>query len=173
MGEQRGQPNALLRWWEGRTPLVQALFGLGIQPRVLDGHRRAMRKRQQHALLFAGQGPRLKVVDAKHAKNLAIDFDRDVQQGSNALGIGDAVRDTWIVSGVLHGDGLAAHGDSRGDAFARRVRHLRHGLRTEAACRTWNQPRVVFIPDQDRRHVGLQHVCRNVDERLKDLVQTE
>jgi len=24
MGEQRGQPNALLRWWEGRTPLVHA-----------------------------------------------------------------------------------------------------------------------------------------------------
>ena len=24
MGEQRAQPNALLRWWEGRTPLVQA-----------------------------------------------------------------------------------------------------------------------------------------------------
>ncbi len=141
-----------------RFELLQALLRFGVYTRVLDSHRGSVCQRQQHALLFTCQRALLAVIDAEHAKDLAIDCDRHVQQGSNALDIGDAVRHPRIVGHVLHGDGLAALCNPRGDAFASRMRHLGEGLRPEPARRTGDQLLVALVPHQYRRHVGFQHI---------------
>ena len=62
-----------------RLQLVQSALRFRVKARVLDGHRRAVRQRQQHPLFFAREPARLAIVDAKDPEHFAVDLDGHVE----------------------------------------------------------------------------------------------
>src|SRR5437763_12666308 len=111
----------LVRTIEG-LKLMPLLFGFGVQPRVLDGHCRALGECNEYPLLIARQRARLTIVDAEHPKDFIVDLDGHVQQGTDAFGPGDTVGDTRVVGHILHRDWLTSECDAGRDALAWRMR---------------------------------------------------
>ncbi len=144
-----------------------------VELRVLDCHRRAVSQRQQHPFLFAGHLSRLAVVDSEYAEHFAVDFDRHVKQRANVFHVGNAVRHARIIHRILDRNRLSSERHARGDAFARRVRHLQDSLRTKAPRRTRNQTFVPIIPHEHRARISLQHIAGDADERFEHLLQMQ
>src|SRR5205807_6712129 len=132
---------------------MAAVRRLRIQACILDRDSGAMREREKDAFLRTRECSLLAVVDAEDAEDLAVDFDRHVEERSNTFDIGDAMRDARIVPGILHRDWLTTRCDASRDALTRSMRHLRDDFGSEAARRTWHEVLVSLIPHQDRGHV--------------------
>jgi hypothetical protein len=104
-----------------------------VEPGVLDCQRRSLRQRRKQAPLLLAKGTGLLEAQVEDAEDVAVELQRQVDEGTYTLGIGYAACNACVLRHVAHCGRLSADCHLAHDPFPRAEAHLGQGFFPEAA----------------------------------------